>query len=399
MSLESKEYFAIFKLVDKWIDDNIWGGYDVCDISSQKFYLFLSHVNRKFFFGKYFSFLFLKLAQNKTNTLRKFFRVKKKTFPQAISIAVRSYLLIYKKTNDDHYLKKAIDLLEWLKNNPSQGFKNYCWGQPYDWYSRKLIKKHIPRTTVTTQVANAFLDAYEITGNKEYLEIAESTCSFYIENLNWEEDSDEHICFSYTSKDDYNIHNASMFAAAVLIRTYSYTKNSEWKKMGLKALAFTSKYQNPDGSWYYWAPPDKLMYKIDNYHTGFVLEAYQMIKEYLDDKFEYDEILNKGIEYYKNNLFDNGEIPRMTNKSKFPIDIQSCAQSIITFAEISKNKHEYLDMANSIAKWTITNMFDKEKGIFYYRIKTGNVIDKTPYIRWGETWMLRALCLLIEEKK
>jgi len=38
-------------------------------------------------------------------------------------------------------------------------------------------------------------------------------------------------------------------------------------------------------------------------------------------------------------------------------------------------------------------MQDKE-GYFYYRIYKNNYVNKMPYIRWGQAWMLRALSYL-----
>jgi hypothetical protein len=39
-------------------------------------------------------------------------------------------------------------------------------------------------------------------------------------------------------------------------------------------------------------------------------------------------------------------------------------------------------------------MFDNE-GYFYYRFLKNGKIDKTPYIRWSESWMLRALSFVL----
>jgi len=38
-----------------------------------------------------------------------------------------------------------------------------------------------------------------------------------------------------------------------------------------------------------------------------------------------------------------------------------------------------------------------ENGYFYYRIYK-NYVDRTPYIRWGQAWMLRGLSYLRGEE-
>ncbi len=379
----------IFSRLLKWIEENPLS-YDVLDIKSQKNYIRIIKHSQKSRFNKIITAPFIILSEKYTNFFRKIFRVKKQTFPQANALIARSYLANYSISKEKKYLDKAIDILNWLENNPSKGYKNYCWGQPYNWYSRKLIPAFTPRATVTTQVANAFLDAYEITKESKYLEIAIESCNFFINDLQWKEDENNNICFSYTSLDNYNIHNANMLIAATLIRTWSHSKIEQFKNMGLKSMNFTISHQNENGSWFYWAPPDKIVGRIDNYHTGFILESFEVIRNYLGAEFKNDNILDKGLEYYLKNLFNKENVPKMTNKVMYPIDIQSCAQAIITLCIIGKRKPELNDIAMKIANWTVQNLYD-DKGFFYYRLYKNGKIDKTPYMRWSESWMLRAL--------
>jgi len=385
----------IFSRLLKWIEENPLS-YDVLDIKSQKIYIKIIKHSQKSRFNKIITAPFIILSEKHTNFFRKIFRVKKQIFPQANALIARSYLANYSISKEKKYLDKAIDLLNWLEKNPSKGYKNYCWGQPYNWYSRKLIPAFTPRATVTTQVANAFLDAYEITKESKYLEIAVDSCKFFINNLQWKEDVNNNICFSYTSLDNYNIHNANMLIAATLIRTWSHSKIEQFKNMGLKSMNFTISHQNENGSWFYWAPPDKIVGRIDNYHTGFILESFEVIRNYLGKNFYEDNVLNKGLEYYLKNLFDEKNIPKMTDMSMYPIDIQSSAQAIITLCTIGKRKPELNDIAIKIANWTVQNLYD-DKGFFYYRLYKNGKIDKTPYMRWSESWMLRALSFLIKK--
>jgi hypothetical protein len=101
------------------------------------------------------------------------------------------------------------------------------------------------------------------------------------------------------------------------------------------------------------------------------------------------ESIQKGINFYVKNLFLDESIPKWSPNNVYPIDIHGCAQTIITLAKHSKISKQRLNMIRKVAFWTIKNMQD-EKGFFYYRIYRGR-IDKTPYIRWGQAWMLLAL--------
>jgi len=377
-----KEVRQSLDLLDNWIKRNGWAGYDPYDIKGTKFFLLLQR-NKYANFG---SNLFL----NRFPMLsRKVFRVKKEINAKAMALFARGYLNLYKKSGDEKYLNKAVFCLNWLIENPSKGYSGFCWGYPFDWQSRVFIPKGTPSGVVTSTAAHAFLDAYEILKDEKYLEITKSCCDFILNDLNIDEADKDKICFSYTPIDHFHVHNASLFSASTLLRTFTHIKNEKYKEKGIKAINFTVSHQNEDGSWYYWAPPDKLLYNIDNYHTGFVLECLNIGRRVLGNEFKYKKELRKGLKFYAENLFLEDGTPKLTNKSTYPIDIHSCAQAIITFHELADFEPKYLSIAEKVSRWTIRNMQDKE-GYFYYRIYK-NRVDKMPYIRWGQAWMLRGM--------
>ena len=393
MDFDSKEIYFYLK---HWIEKNDFKSYDQCDVKGLDFYLRLSEITQGTKYGKYFSYPIQLFVDYNLSTFRNIFKVDKRKYPQAQAFIARSYLKYYRRYKDEAFLQKALEILDWLKKNPSPDQDYFCWGQPYHWYSGKVMPAFTPRTTVTSQVANAFLDAYEMTQKKALLSVAESACDAYCNVINEIHDQDDDICFSYTPLDRYHVHNASMMAAAVLVRTSAHNRDLSLRERGLKALKFTAKHQNEDGSWFYWAPPNKITGKIDNFHTGFVLEAIETIRKNLNTDFEFDHILQKGMDFYIKNFFEGG-MAKMTPEKTFPIDIQSCAQSIITLGELEPRFPHLKEIKEKIARWTMQNMLDEE-GYFYYRIYKNRRIDKTPYIRWGECWMMLALTYLFSEQ-
>lgn len=373
-----------------WLEKNGWAGYDPYDIKGKKIFLYLQR-------SKYTNFGFSFLLNRHPMFSRRFFRVKKQVNAKAMALFARAYLNLYRKTQDENFLKKALACLNWLVENPSKRYSGFCWGYPFDWQSRVFISKATPSGVVTSIAAHAFLDAYKVLGEKQYLNIAKSCCDFIINDLNVDRVDTDEVCFSYTPIDNFHVHNANMFSVSVLLRSYVHFKEDEYKELGVKALNFTVNRQNEDGSWYYWAPPDKLLYNIDNYHTGFVLECLNVCRRALGEEFKYVSKLRKGLEFYADNLFLDDGTPKINRNRIYPIDIHSCAQGIITFCELADFEPKYLNMAEKVARWTISNMQDKE-GYFYYRIYRKWKTDKTAYIRWGQAWMLRALSYLVGER-
>jgi len=373
--------------LEKWIQNNGWAGYDPYDIKGEVAYGKLAG-------NKYIGAIMDQAISLSGNIARKFFDVKPTTNPKAMALFSRAYFSMYRTFGNKEYLENGKYCLRWLKENPSQGYSGLCWGYPFDWKSRIFIPKFTPSTVVSSIASHAFLDAYELLSDDEYLDVATSICNFISKDIAQDRVSDDEICFSYTPIDKFHVHNANMFSASTLLRCSGHTGNRETRELGTRALNFVARAQNKDGSWYYWAPPDKVEKKVDNYHTGFVLECMSICKDSLGDDFEYNMELTKGIDFYASNLFFTNGAPKLMLNNNYPIDIHSCAQGIITFSEITPKR---LDIALGVAKWTIENMQDGG-GYFYYRQYENKRIDKTPYIRWGQAWMLLALARMLEVK-
>jgi len=318
--------------------------------------------------------------------------------PKGIGIFLRVYCKLYEmslfdKSNLCNILE---ELANWLIKNSSHDYSGYCWGYNFDWQSaNQYLKKGEPTVVNTSFISNAILDLYDITQNKEYLEIAISSCDFILKDLNITE-RPEGICFSYTPFDENLCHNANLLGAELLSRVYSITGEETLLKYAKKAFDFTLYHQNPDGSWDYSIDPrtGKGRKQID-FHQGFILDSiFSFIKYTKPSDDKYMKSLLKGAEFYKNEQFLPDGRCKYRWPKLYPIDIHNQAQGIITFSKLSEIKPEYLEFAKTIAKWTIKNMQD-ESGYFYYQ-KHRFYMNKIPYMRWGQAWMMLALASLVE---
>lgn len=384
-------YKAVTKaiiMLDNWIERNGWSGYDPYDIKGMCLFRPLQK-------NSYSSFISNALLNRFPTLFRKIFKIRKEIYADAMANFARGYLNLYKKFRYEKYLNKAIFALNWLIENSNRNFKGFCWGLPFDWQTRILIPKNTPCGVTTAMSTHAFLDAYETLKNPRYLEVVKGCCVFLTRYLKVDYVNKDELCFSYTPLDNFHIHNANLWIASAILRANLYIKNKELDHLAVKALNFTIKHQNDDGSWFYWAPPDKLLYQVDNYHTGFILECLNIARRILKDQFKYEENLKKGLDFYIKNLFLKDGTPKFTKDSCYPIDTHSCAQAIITFNELADFESKK-DLVEKVTRWTIKHM-QSDDGYFYYRIyKYGNCkwIDKTPYIRW-QAWMLRALSYVV----
>ena len=375
--------------LDNWLDKNGWAGYDPYDIKGHPMFLrlqqlqdkasFVDKVKRKLLFS--FQSLF-------PMTSRKLFGIKKQVNAKAMGLFASAYINLYRAEKREQYLEKAKQCIDWLLENPSEGYSGLCWGYPFDWQSRVFIPKGTPSGVVSSVCGHAFWNFYQLNQEKRYLKICENICEFYLSDLNIDIVDDNRICFSYTPVDNFHVHNANLFIAESLIRVGTEINNPKFVDIGMKALNYTLDEQNPDGSFYYWGPPDKLLYIIDHYHTGFVLRALYSIYKITKDHQLFLKI-KKCYHHYLENLFEDNMIPKLNPDSIYPINIHSCAEAILCLSTLSGDFSEGLETLKRTTMWTIQNLQDK-KGYFYYMMYPNRII-KIPYIRWAQAWMLLAL--------
>ncbi len=366
--------------------------FDLCDITSTNYFLKISDLSKKHKLGKYLLYPNNILLKYFSNPVRKAIGIKKQIYPQSLIFIAEGYLHLYRKTGDSTHKENAEKLIVTILENRNKEFSHHCWGQPYDWSSKQIIPANTPRTTVTSQAGNLMIRAYEILEEEKYLDLANDIGLFFLHEMKRSYNSDTELCFSYTAVDNMRVYNPNMMASTFLHRLHNLTNEKTIYDIAIRSLSFVMNRQNEDGSWYYSFSEHDKPSIIDNYHTGYVIESIIIIKKITKDSFIYDVQLNKSIEYFADNLFTTDDIPKLRNDKIYPIDIQSCAQSILTFIQIKDIDEKYENRDFDLLKWTIENLYSN--GHYYYRKYKSGMVDKTPYIRWGDAWMFKAACLL-----
>ncbi len=391
--------------LDGWITANGWAGYDPYDIKGHPWVLkLICNQNQTRVLRLTEGGLLLTLEVS-PQASRNLLRIKKRINAKAMGLFASAYLILYQQLKNDSYLQKTCECLKWLEENKSHGYAGACWGYPFDWQSVVFIPKRTPSAVVSSICGDAFWDFYKFTGDKKYLAVCQSICEFFINNLNVDYIEDNRLCFSYTPIDRFHIHNANLFAAAFLIKVGKELDREDLYQHGIKALNYTLNAQNEDGSFYYWALsekeaydiPDATLKTIDHYHTGFVLRSLYSIYKSTEDKRVLKALLLRGYQFYRDNLFGDEAVPRLKPESTYPINIHSCAEAILCMSTLSDTFPDALEYAQDAFLWTKENMQDKD-GHFYY-IKTKTRVNKMPYVRWGQAWMMRALAQFLEVRK
>jgi len=374
--------------IEKWVEDHNYKGYDPADGLTS----YLRHLT--------FNNLFLdrclqQLVWRSPINIRPLIGVKPADSFIGRGYMAWGYLIRYKTTNDENYKRKAFDCLEHLKVNKAPGFKDYSWGKTHDFASRGgRHGKFEPITIWTSLIGFAFLEAYEITKDKKYLEVAKSICNWIL-NIPRNQTSSG-LCLNYTAKGEENcvIHNQNMVGAAMLAKTYKHTRDKDLIEVSREAMKYSCTRQQPDGSWLYGEDPKHQW--IDNFHTGYNLDALKCYIEHTGDK-TYEDKLKNGFDFYKSNFFESNGRPKYYHNRAYPIDSQCISQSIETLANLSEYDQNALKLSKRVANWAINNMQDTT-GYFYYA-QYPLIKLKVPLIHWAQATTYKALALLLLKMK
>ena len=372
------------KKVEKWVEDHNYKGYEPFDGLSSWF--------RPLTFNNLLlNRLLLQLIRQSPINLRPLFGVKPLDSTIGRGYMAWGYCHMYKLTKDPAYQRKIKLCLDWLVENKSPAYKEYSWGKHFDFASRGgLYKSFEPIAIWTALVCHAFIEAYEIFGVQKYLEVANSVCR-WIACLPRNQ-TNSGFCMGYHYQDfKAEIHNSNMVGAAVLARTAKHTGNKEYLDIAKDAISYSCTRQCPDGAWWYGEGSDS--HWIDNFHTGYNLDALKCYMEYSGDT-SYEQNLKNGLEFYKSNFFGGSGRPKYYHNRAYPIDSQCASQAIDTLANLGNFDAEALRLSQKVANWTIDNMQDK-KGFFYYRQYPMGIKAKTPMLHWAQATTYKALvCLL-----
>ena len=377
--------------LNKFVKKNRWEGYDPYDGLNSKFTSFVSNKS------KWMRIFIIQFNKRSPINLRCFLGIKKGVDVKGIGLFASAFLKLYKSTTDREFLNEARFCLDFLKNKSLKGiYLDHCWSGHYFKHQSvtNVLTAETPDIISTVTCALAFLEDHKITGAEESLEIAKSSANFIIDTLYVNNNGKTFFRYALLSEPNWIVYNASAVAVMLLSNLNKYIKNNKNLEISKRIMDYIISKQKSNGAWHFSEINGKERMQID-FHQGFILDGlYDFIKYTKPNEEKYMKALLKGAEFYKNEQFLPDGRCKYRWPKLYPIDIHNQAQGIITFSKLSEIKPEYLEFAKTITKWTIKNMQD-ESGYFYYQ-KHRFYMNKIPYMRWGQAWMMLALASLVE---
>lgn len=376
-----------------WVKKEKYKGWDPYD-------WLLSPVSSKL--PKFLNFVLMQLNVYSPINFRPLFDIKKGRSNKALALFSQAYLNLGFESPE--FKEEAKRLLSILEKNKIKTNNGYSWASYYFKFfgPRHMLDPNIPDIVGTTEAIKAFSMAYKLFGEERYAQIASASLNSLLNE--YVSIFDEYTYFKYTPNEKgkivFNVSALALNAISYYSKNISINENAI--SIGNEVLEFLLRFQRKDGAWpyAYYVPPGRFYYQID-YHQGFIIDGLVEFLPYTyDEKREkVEQAIAKGIKFYMEKQFTQKGISYYRYPIKYPIDIHNQAQGIITFSRLHDKfeDQKYLEFAEKIALWTIKNMQDP-KGYFYAH-KWPGFVNKIPYMRWAQAWMMMALSMLLKVLK
>jgi hypothetical protein len=284
------------------------------------------------------------------------------------------------------------DLYNKLFDLKSSKTKLLAWGLPFNFYSRNgAMLKDTPNVITSYYAGNSVFKYYSLKEDNEVYQKLIQLTNFFTQEVGYKEYK-EGICFGYYPGNQKPIHNSNILVGSLIAKISTIKNEINLLEIARKAINYSCSKQNEDGSWFYGELPN--LKWIDNFHTGYNLEGLFDYINFTGEK-EFENFLIKGFNYYLENFFHNGFIPKYYNNRLYPIDSQTIAQTILILTLLSEYDKRATGILNKLIPWVLENFYN-EKGYFYFR-KYRYYWIRTPYLRWSTTPMLVALSTYIKK--
>lgn len=369
--------------LERWMEEHDYKGYDPFDG--------LTSVLRPLTFRNLFlDRALMQLVKRTPFHIRPILGIKPLDSAIARGYMARGYLLRHEATGDADYARKAIEMLDWLLENRSPGYSEYCWGKHFHYASRAgRYARYEPITVWSSLIGFAFLEAFETFEDERYLDVAESVCRWICTLSRNRTDSGFCVSYTATGTQGSTIHNHNMLAAALMAWTAHHRQDDALQALAREAMRYSCARQLPSGAWWYGEEPK--YHWIDNFHTGYNLDSLYYYENHRGDS-EFADNIDRGLRYYLDTFFEDDGLPKYYNDKSYPVDSQCLSQAIDTLCLFSPSNDEARTLSKRVAMWGICNMRDPS-GFFWFR-RYPRFVSKVPMVHWAQATMYKALASL-----
>src|SRR5215471_7403925 len=214
-----------------WVEAHAYEAYDPGDGNNS----FLHHLT----FNNLLLERFLQQAVYRAPlNLRPLLGIRPHTSTKGMGYIAWGYLQMSRITGEARYREGALHCLEWLMQNRSAGYKDFCWGNHFSFSTRAgKIPEGEPTIVWSSLIGQAFADAWETLKDARFLDAAKSVCDWILQLPR--EETSSGTCLSYVSFKQSSIHNSNMLGAALLARVGRQTRDRQALETAQQAMLYS----------------------------------------------------------------------------------------------------------------------------------------------------------------
>lgn len=332
-----------------------------------------------------------------------FFPAARKWFhhPMRLPIADAHYAMgygwLYEATGNELHLQRAMHFLEVLQRTRCPGFKEFCWGYPFDWVTQVgLIPAGTPLITTTPYVLEAFMQMEQLRPHLKWRRIVESIARhIYADYKDLKVSATASTC-SYIPFDKVGVVNASAYRAFALTSAAKFLNDDRFLGVSQRNLNFVLESQNADGSWPY--AMDAKRHFVDHFHTCFVMKALAKIYSLTGDE-DCMKALRRGVDFYVENLFSEDGMPRPFAKAPrltvYRHELYDCAECVNLCLLLRKYFPQLQTTLERVTAGILSDWIKSDGSFRSRRLMYG--WDNVPMHRWGQSQMFRSLAFYLNE--
>jgi len=321
--------------------------------------------------------------------LRPALLVPKVRNPKGMALFILGLCEDYQRTREETFLSEAVELGRWLvahRSDPTV-WEGSCWGYPFDWQARAFfVPAGKPNVIATVYVSRALRRLAELTGFEEFEHHALSSATFIQKRLLISDPGRPY--FAYVPDETAFVHNASLWAAAWCTVAGRRLGNADLVDLALQVAHTSAADQRVDGSWVYGTRTHHQF--IDGFHTGFNIEALDIICREVEDAV-LARARDAGYKFYVECCFDDATTAKYYAHETYPVDTHSVAQAIVTVITIEGGLSS-LALCRRILDRGIELLYRPSVGLFAYQ-RGRYVRNNVTYSRWAQAWAYYSVAL------
>lgn len=326
----------------------------------------------------------LQLHKRSLANFRPLVGVPRRRNPKGIALIILGLLESEKSVGDGTRIKEAIRLAEWLLDQrcDRSRWKHSAWGYHFDWAARAFfVPKGTPNAITTCYVARALAALGDVTGNQRFVDAATDS-GLFLESLH----RDDGGYYAYIPGESAFVHNANLWAAAVVGETAKRIGDNALMQRALSAARRSVAMQREDGAWRYGTRDHHSF--VDGFHTGYNLEALAALQQAAGTG-EFSEAISRGMDYYRKNFFLPDGTVKYYDNSIWPLDTHSVAQAILTLLKVGGSDGDHR-LATRVFERALDTLYMPDERRFMYQ-RGRLTTNRINYLRWTQAWAFYAI--------